>query len=79
MVFSVVENMWVLMGPLLRVFHMTVSKRDLTSASHKHYDVLDALRDRNPKQAKSALQDDIKWGQVMVDWAAQRDAEKISA
>lgn len=79
MVFSVVENMWVLMGPLLRVFHKTVPKRDLTSAGHKHYDLLDALRERNPKQARAALQDDIKWGQVMVDWAEQRDAEKVSA
>lgn len=68
LVYATVENLWTLMGPLLRTFHMTVPKRDLTSRNHKHYDVLRALETGDGAAAKAAIQADIKWGNLLVEW-----------
>jgi len=67
-VFSVVEALWVSLGPLLRVFHTRAPKRDLRRDRHRHEDVLIALRKRDPAGARKALQADIAWGQLMIDW-----------
>jgi DNA-binding GntR family transcriptional regulator len=72
LMFSMVENMWTLMGPLLRTFHMTVPVRDLTSGAHKHYDVLKALKARDGQAAADAIQADIAWGNIMVAWLEGR-------
>ncbi len=71
-VFTVVEALWVSLGPLLRVFHVHVPKRDLRRDRHRHEDVLIALKKRDAKGARKALQADIAWGQLMVDWLEQR-------
>lgn len=68
LIFATVENMWTLLGPLLRIFHMTVPVRELTSEDHKHYDVLRALKTRDGAAAKAAIQADIGWGALMVQW-----------
>lgn len=73
LIFATVENMWTLLGPLLRIFHMTVPVRDLTSGKHQHYDVLRALRDRDSEAAKAAIQSDIGWGGLMVNWLQEQD------
>jgi DNA-binding GntR family transcriptional regulator len=78
LVFATVENMWTLMGPLLRVFHMTVPVRDLTSGAHKHFDVLRALKARDGEAAKAAIQADIAWGAVLVEWLERERAATAS-
>lgn len=65
---SIVENLWVIMGPLLKVFHQTVPGRQLGPDSHRHFDVLAALRARDPARARAAMVDDIRWGKVLIDW-----------
>lgn len=74
LVFATVENMWTLMGPLLRTFHITVPVRDLTSGAHKHYDLLRALAKRDAAGARAAMQEDIVWGKVLVDWLEKKRA-----
>jgi len=66
--FSVVENMWVMMGPLLTVFHSTVPVRQLADRTHRHYDVLEAFAKRDGAAAKRAIQADIEWGKILIDW-----------
>ncbi|MFS8036384.1 GntR family transcriptional regulator [Xanthobacter sp. AM11] len=65
---SIVENMWTLMGPLLSVFHATMPPRQIAGEDHRHYDVLAALKARDPAAARRAIQQDIEWGLVMADW-----------
>jgi DNA-binding GntR family transcriptional regulator len=74
LIMATVENMWTLMGPLLRTFHVTMPVRDLASLDHKHYAVLEGLRNKDAKQAKDALQADIRWGHVMVDWLREKQS-----
>ncbi|SDN03515.1 GntR family transcriptional regulator [Ensifer sp. YR511] len=74
LIFNTVENMWVLMGPLLRTFHIEMPKRDLASGKHKHFDVLEGLKTRDAAKAKAAIQDDIRWGQVMIEWLERKNA-----
>ena len=71
---AIVENMWVLMGPLLHVFHTTMPKRQISSKQHRHYEILTALRAHDPAAARDALQQDIKWGSVLIDWLEARIA-----
>ncbi|QRG07805.1 GntR family transcriptional regulator [Xanthobacter dioxanivorans] len=69
---SIVENMWTLMGPLLGVFHGTVSRDRIDRENHPHYAVLRALKARDPEKARHALQEDIRLGLGMADWLDQR-------
>lgn len=68
LVYATVENLWTLMGPLLKTFHINVPKRDLTSRNHKHYEVLKALEAGDGPAAKAAIQADIAWGNLLVEW-----------
>jgi DNA-binding GntR family transcriptional regulator len=72
-VFKTVEVLWVSLGPLLRVFHIRAPKRDLHRDRHRHEDVLAALRKRDAARARKALQADIAWGQLMIDWLEERE------
>ncbi len=65
---ATVERMWVLMGPLLRRFHAEMPRRELGSSEHKHFEILAALQVRDGRRAQAALQADIAWGRVMIDW-----------
>lgn len=60
---SICENMWVLMGPFLRMFHDRMPVRQLSGTEHKHYDVLSALETGNPELSRRAMEEDIRWGQ----------------
>ena len=64
---SIVENAWVLMGPFLRLFHVHIPRRQMTSGEHRHHDVLGALRRRDAAGARVAIQEDIRWGNVLID------------
>lgn len=72
LIFATVENMWVLMGPLLRRFHIEMPRRELGSREHKHFEVLDALAVRDAERTKRAIQADIAWGRVMIDWLERK-------
>lgn len=68
------ENMWVIMGPLLSKFHAEVPKRELQSANHRHFEVLEGLRAQDSNKTKAALQADIAWGEVMIDWLEKKES-----
>jgi DNA-binding GntR family transcriptional regulator len=71
---AILESLWVSMGPLLQIFHIKTPQRDLTKRRHRHAQVLRALAQHDPEKAKLALQADIAWGQIMVDWLEEREA-----
>jgi DNA-binding GntR family transcriptional regulator len=71
---GIVENAWVLMGPFLRLFHVHIPKRDLAADQHLHHVVLEALRRHDAAAASKAIQDDIRWGNVLID-AVEREGE----
>lgn len=76
---GIVENAWVLMGPFLRLFHVHIPKRQLSTKEHRHHDVLEALRQRDAKAARAAIQDDIRWGNVLIDALEQENERKREA
>jgi DNA-binding GntR family transcriptional regulator len=63
---SIVENMWVLMGPFLRLFHDRTPKRELTEDEHRHHEVILALSRHDPIGARCSLQEDIRWGEQLI-------------
>jgi DNA-binding GntR family transcriptional regulator len=73
-VYAIVESLWVSMGPLLQIFHIKTPRRDLTKRRHRHAQVLRALAQHDPEKARFALQADIAWGQIMVDWLEEKEA-----
>ena len=74
LVTATVENFWVMMGPLLRTFHNEMPRREISSRNHKHYQVLRALRKRDPEAARVAIQDDIRWSDVIIAWLEKQNA-----
>jgi DNA-binding GntR family transcriptional regulator len=78
LVSNVVETLWVSIGPLLQVFHRQAPKRDLRRDRHRHADVLAALKKRDARAAKKALQADIAWGQLMIDWLERREKDRVA-
>jgi len=70
---ATIANMWTMMGPVLNLFHQSVPKRELIG-NHKHEDILKALRAGDALAAKKAFQEDIQWGQVIIDWIKNREA-----
>jgi DNA-binding GntR family transcriptional regulator len=75
---ATVENMWVMMGPLLRTFHAEVPRREIANKNHKHYHVLRALRKHDAEAARVALQADIRWSEVIIQWLEGRRTMKTS-
>jgi DNA-binding GntR family transcriptional regulator len=71
--YGMVEALWVIMGPLFQIFHLRAAPRDLKKDRHRHEDILNALRRRDPASAREALQADIAWGQIMIDWLEERE------
>lgn len=69
---GIVENMWVLMGPFLRLFHDRTPRRQLSEGEHRHHEVLAALRRRDPAGARHAMAEDIRWGEHLI---AQLEAD----
>ncbi len=77
--FNVVDTLWVSLGPLLQVFHTRAPKRDLRRDRHRHEDVLTALKRRDGAAARKALQADIAWGDLMVEWLEERAELELSS
>lgn len=72
MLAATVENMWVLMGPLLRVYHQETPKRIMISPDHFHFAAIRGLREGDPDKVRKAIQDDIRLGLNMIEWIEQR-------
>jgi DNA-binding GntR family transcriptional regulator len=68
LVTATVENLWVMMGPLLRTFHDEMPRREIGGKSHKHFQVLRALRKRDPVAARDAIEADIRWSDTIIVW-----------
>lgn len=73
------ENMWVMMGPLLRKFHLEVPRQELVSDKHRHFDVLNALKKHDPEAARTAMQNDIAWGKQMIEWLKEEQDSATTA
>ncbi|MFC7518039.1 GntR family transcriptional regulator [Herbaspirillum sp. GCM10030257] len=76
--YTVVESLWVRMGPLLHIFHTELRADRIDLNSHPHYRVLEGLEGRDPVKTADAIRADIQWGEtVLLDWMRQREAEDI--
>lgn len=73
---AIVENLWTKMGPLLLVFNSLLPIREITGRQHKHFAVIKALRRRDPEAARAAIQADIAWGHVLVEWLEKKGAKE---
>lgn len=67
-ILAIIEGMWAQMGPLIHLYHLNTPPRVLVSENHGHYPLLRALAARDAEGARTALQNDIAVGTVMVDW-----------
>lgn len=75
---SIVESLWVPMGPLLRVFHADIPKR-IAGPDHAHYRVLEALERRDGPAAKAALIEDINLSEALATWLEERAEAEAAA
>lgn len=66
-----IANMWAMIGPTLSEFHDTVPRQELVG-EHRHEAVLNALEARDPEAARAAIQHDIEWGEILIQWVADR-------
>ena len=73
-VMRTIETMWAMIGPTMNAFHREVPQQELLG-EHRHTAVLKALRSNNPEAAKKAIQEDIKWGEVVIRWTEKREQE----
>lgn len=64
---AICENMWVLMGPFLRIFHEVVPRRDLTADRHLHHDIIKAMKAGDSEMAAAAMQKDVMWSNSVLD------------
>jgi len=69
LIFSIVENLWVRMGPLLKLFHQD-TPATTSGENHMHYPLLDALANADADAAMNAIQVDIS--DNLVDWLKLR-------
>lgn len=60
------ENMWTLIGPLLRLFHIRMPVREIASDEHKHHELLDALASGDQERSRKAIQEDIAWAEDLI-------------
>lgn len=77
---TVVEALWVRMGPMLSMFHATVPPRSIYVDNHPHYKVLEGLKTRNPEMTSTGIREDIQWGErVFVAWMSGRSVANVHA
>ncbi|MFG6082623.1 GntR family transcriptional regulator [Paracoccus litorisediminis] len=63
---SLCENMWTLIGPVLRLFHMRMPVREVASDEHKHHELLNALAAGDQDRSRRAIQEDISWAHHLI-------------
>jgi DNA-binding GntR family transcriptional regulator len=72
---AIVENLWVTTGPFMRLFHTRMPTRETAGPHHRHFSLLAALETNDADKARGAIQADIRWGAVMIDWARDLEAD----
>jgi len=66
MLVGLCENMWTLIGPVLRLFHIRMPVREIASDEHKHHELLAALAAGDRERSRKAIQEDIAWAQDLI-------------
>jgi DNA-binding GntR family transcriptional regulator len=64
---SICENMWTLIGPFLRTFHVRMPVREIASDEHKHHELLNALAAGDRERSRKAMQEDIAWAEQLIE------------
>jgi DNA-binding GntR family transcriptional regulator len=72
------ENMWTLIGPFLRTFHVRTPVRDVIGDTHKHHVLIAALEAGDQEASRRAIQDDIKWADRLIRILGDELARKSS-
>jgi DNA-binding GntR family transcriptional regulator len=66
-----IESLWISMGPILNVFYNEVENDYVGAAAHR--DLIEALRVRNGRKARSAIEADIvRGGKALLDYLKRR-------
>ncbi len=73
------ENMWTLIGPVLRVFHIRMPVREISSDEHKHHELLDALSAGDRERSRKAIQEDIYWADDLILQVGEELSKNSSA
>jgi DNA-binding GntR family transcriptional regulator len=60
-------NMWTLIGPFLRTFHVRMPVREIASDEHKHHELLNALAAGDRERSRKAMQEDIAWAEQLIE------------
>lgn len=60
------ENMWVLIGPTLRLFHDRMPLRKSGGSDHRHHKLLAALEAKDKDLSRQAMQEDIIWAETLI-------------
>jgi DNA-binding GntR family transcriptional regulator len=74
--YGIVENLWVRMGPLLRLFHENMPATE-SGDQHKHFAVLEALGKGDAEGAEAALRADIKQSNNLFEWLSSQHDDQI--
>lgn len=76
---NTVQALWIITGPILKIFHVKTSNLDYSGGRHRHEAILTALAARDPEAATLAIQEDLMWGgKIMFDWLVEREKEQES-
>ncbi len=69
---GICENMWVLIGPFLRTFHIEMPLREISAEDHKHHELLQALAAGDQERSRKAMREDIAWAEPLIREAGAR-------
>ena len=73
MLISHIESLWISMGPILNVFYNQIENDYVGAEAHVH--LLEALRAKDGKKARAAIEMDIvRGGQALLNYLTKRDA-----
>jgi DNA-binding GntR family transcriptional regulator len=76
---NTVQALWIITGPILKIFHVKTANLDYSGGRHRHEAILSALAAHDPEAATQAIQEDLLWGgKIMFDWLVEREKEQES-
>ena len=76
-VINTVQALWIITGPILKIFHVKTAGLDYSGGQHRHEAILTALKAHDPEAATKAIQDDLLWGgKIMFDWLVEREEQE---
>jgi GntR family colanic acid and biofilm gene transcriptional regulator len=66
-----IESLWISMGPILNVFYNEVENDYVGAGAHR--DLIKALRARDGRKARAAIEQDIvRGGKALLDYLKRR-------